>query len=109
MTAGNDGGAGGEGELGPTMCFLYKDFESDLLMDEQMIALVVWSRWYVFELGAQRNLGSIQRKAMLAPFLTYLGTILPPLSWCMLENHLLCGRGRLTRITGIFTAGIAAS
>ena len=89
MTAGNDGRAGGEGELGPTMCFLYKDFESDLLMDEQMIALVVWSRWCVFELGAQRNLGSIQRKAMLAPFLSrnhpppsllvYVGE--PPVVW----------------------------
>ena len=40
MTAGNDGGAGGEGELGPTMCFLYKDFESDLLMDEQFSNLL---------------------------------------------------------------------
>ena len=89
MTAGNDGGAGGEGELGPTMCFLYKDFESYLLMDEQMNALVVWSRWYVFELGAQKNLGSIQRKAMLAPslsrnhpppsLLVYVGE--PPVVW----------------------------
>ena len=46
-------------------------------MDEQMNALVVWSRWYVFELGAQRGIldPSKERQCWLH---SYLGTILPP-------------------------------